>query len=212
MIFAAAMKIAQIVKYYNRTFTAIPTMIVDEADIGSYTSDGKGKQVKLISFDRFTYYEVVKCNRQQLGVNSDAQDGVDKYAEWGCGDVADINADVGKQWLALYINRSDAKGDPILADSLTLMTGAGSEKMPDGLTGCLHMFTQTNPVKIDNEDFCFRSDNEGMYLYWNSDPSAFAASAFNAGYCALSGIGGLSLGIACTGIFIGRKKKEEKAA
>ena len=46
------------------------------------------------------------------------------------------------------------------------------------------------------------------------DETAFAepgatASAFGAGYTALSGVGGLALGIAGTAIFTGRKKKKE---
>ena len=71
---------------------------------------------------------------------------------------------------------------------------------------------------IDNEDYCYRSDNEGMYLYWQGDASAFAdaastASAFGGGgYIALSGVGGLALGILGTALVTGRKKKEPEAA
>ena len=60
-------------------------------------------------------------------------------------------------------------GDPILADSLKLKTGNGSEKTPNGYNGCLHMFMEENPVKIDNEDYCYRSDNNGMYLFWKGE-------------------------------------------
>ena len=110
MIMAAALKGVQIYKYYHRDFTMIPVMIVDESDIVSYTTDKNGKQVKLINFDQFAYYEVVKCNRQEIGIHKNAQNGVSDYKSWGCGDAADINADVGKQWLAMYVNRSSAKG------------------------------------------------------------------------------------------------------
>ena len=233
MIIAAILKGVQIYEYYHRTFTQIPNMIVDEADIVSYTTNDEGKEVKIITFDQFAYYEVVKCNRQVIGIHTNAQDGVKDYKEWGCGDAADINADVGKQWLALYVNRSEAKGSPILADTLLLRTGkeeiekakaAGKStdkveleaaKMPEGYNGCLHMFMEENPVMIDNEAYSYRSDNEGMYLYWKGDADAFAdasqtASAFNAGFMALSGIGGLALGIAGTAFVTGRKKKKEE--
>ena len=58
-----------------------------------------------------------------------------------------------------------------------------------------------------------------MYLYWNGDANAFAdgasatASAFNGGYFALAGIGGMALGILGTALVMtkGRKKKEEAA-
>lgn len=123
--------------------------------------------------------------------------GVDKYKEWGCGDAADLNADVGTQWLAMYVNRSSAKGDPILADSLTLRTGVqekknGKEakeaaKIPDNCTAGLHMFGYENAQKLDDTQFCCREDNEGLYLYWKGDANAFpdtgvTASAFNPGF------------------------------
>ena len=226
MIMAAALKGVQIYKYYHRDFTMIPVMIVDESDIVSYTTDENGKQVKLINFNQFAYYEVVKCNRQEIGLHKNVQSGVSDYKSWGCGDAADLNADVGKQWLAMYVNRSAAKGNPILADTLTLKTGKDSEKTPADCNGCLHMFTYANPVKIDDEAYCYRSDKEGMYLYWNGDETAFAAStstgantsggststasAFNAGYLALAGIGGLALGILGTTLVMLQKKKKKE--
>ena len=213
MIMAAVLKGVQLYQYYHRTFSPIPTMIVDEADIVSYTTDRKGNKVKQITFDQFAYYEVVKCNRQQIGLHTSAQGGVDEYKNSGCGDAADINADVGTQWLALYINRSKAKGDPILADSLTLKTGEGSEKTPKGYSGYLHMFNEENPVKIDNRDYCYRSDNNGMYLYWKTEKdSSLTASAFSGGTIAISAIGGLIAGIAGTTLFMLPKKKKEEAA
>ncbi len=229
MIAAAALKGVQIYKYYHRDFTMIPVMIVDEADIVSYTTDNNGKQVKLINFDQFAYYEVVKCNRQEIGIHTNAQDGVSEYKNWGCGDAADINADVGIQWLALYVNRSAAKGNPILADSFKLQKG--TDKTPDDCNGCLHMFTYTNAMKLDDDAYCYRDDNKGMYLFWKGDETAFAeststgantasetpastASAFNSGYLALAGIGGLALGILGTTIVLipKLKKKKEQAA
>ncbi len=213
MIMAAVLKGVQLYEYYHRTFSPIPTMIVDEADIVSYTTDKKGNKVKQITFDQFAYYEVVKCNRQEIGLHTSAQGGVDEYQNSGCGDAADINADVGKQWLALYINRSKAKGDPILADSLTLKTGEGSEKKPNGYSGCLHMFNEENPVLIDNEDYCYRSDNDGMYLYWKTEKdSSLTASVFGGGTIAISAVGGLALGIVGTSLFMLPKKKKEEAA
>ena len=218
MLMAAALKGVQLYQYYHRTFSKIPTMIVDEADIVSYTTNKEGKTVTVTTFDQFAYYEAVKCNRQEVGLNPSAQGGVDDYKEWGCGDAADINGDVGKQWLALYVNRSEAKGDPILADSLSLKIGKGSEKTPDGYTGCLHMFMEENPVKIDNEEYCYRSDNKGMYLYWKTDANAYpaaTASAFSGGVLALAGFGGLGLGALGTALIMlpkMKKKKEEEAA
>ena len=228
MIAAAALKGVQIYKYYHRDFTMIPVMIVDESDIVSYTTDKNGKQVKLINFDQFAYYDVVKCNRQEIGIHKNAQNGVSDYKSWGCGDAADINADVGKQWLAMYVNRSSAKGDPILAD--TLMLQKGSDKKPDNCNGCLHFFTFENAAKLDDTAYCYRDDNKGMYIFWKGDETAFAeststgtntsngsastASTFNAGFLALAGIGGLALGILGTTLVLmpKLKKKKEQAA
>ena len=110
MLLSLALKAVQLYQFYHRTFTQIPIMIVDEADIVTYTKNSEGKQVKNITFDQFVYYESVKCNRQQVGINPSAQSGVSDYESWGCGDAADINGDVGKQWLAIYTNRSPKKG------------------------------------------------------------------------------------------------------
>ncbi len=221
MIAAAALKGVQIYQYYHRDFTKIPIMIVDESDIVSYTTDKNGKPVRIINFDQFAYYEVVKCNRQEIGLHKNVQNGVSDYLKWGCGSVADINADVGKQWLAMYVNRSDANGKPILADTFVLQKG--SDKTPDGCNGCLHMFTFEDPMKLDDTTYCYRDDNNGMYLFWKGDETAFAkstgeatstASAFNAGYLALAGIGGLALGILGTTFVmfpILKKKKDETA-
>ena len=215
MLLTAIAKIVEITAFYDREFTVIPTMIVDEADIVNYTTDENGKQVKEITFDQFAYYEVVKCNRQEIGLHKNAQDGVDEYDDWGCGDAADLNADVGKQWLALYVNRSSAKGNPILADSITVQYG--SSGTPKGCTGNLHMFTFTNPVDVGDAAYCFRNDKNGTYLFWDSDKEAYSTStetagAINYGYLALAAVGGLALGIVVTTFFILPKRKKENGA
>ncbi len=210
MIAAAALKVAQIIQFYNRTFTQIPTMMVDEADIVEYKTGADGKQEKVITFRDYAYYEVVKCNRQEIGLHQNAQDDVEKYAEWGCGDAADLNADVGKEWLAMYVNRSSAKGNPILADSLTVQYKSAA--MPSGCTGTLHMFLMSAPVKLDETLYCYRDDHEGMYLFWKSDEKAYTASAFNYGYLALAAIGGAIVGVlATTLVLLPKRKKDEKA-
>ncbi|MBQ9557518.1 MAG: hypothetical protein IJU94_02830 [Clostridia bacterium] len=223
MLLAVALKAAQLYQFYHRTFTQIPIMIVDEADIVSYTTNDDGEKVKQITFDQFVYYDVVKCNRQQIGIHTNAQKGVSDYASWGCGDAADINADVGKQWLAIYTNRSTKKGSPILADSFVLRTGkeevekgnkaTEAAKMPSGCNGCLHMFTSEAPVRIDHEKFCYRSDNNGMFLYWQGDTAAFTASSFGTGgTIAVSAFGGLIVGIlGATLVLLPKRKKEQES-
>ena len=208
---AAALKAAQLAKFYNRDFTQIPRMIVNEDDIVSYSIDKNGNVVKDINFNQFVYYEVVKCNRQQIGINEEAQSGVDKYQEWGCGDAADLGCDIGLQWLALYVNKSREKGDPILADSIVVQYG--SKTAPESNMGTLHMFNFTNSVDVGSEAYNLRNDKEGIYMFWKTDENAFtfAASTFNYGYLALAAIGGLAAGIVGTTIVVLPKRKKNKA-
>ena len=213
MIIAAVIKAVQMYEFYHRTFTQIPTMIVDEADIVSYTPGENEKSIKNINFDQFAYYEVVKCNRQEIGLHGHAQKGVSNYVEWGCGDAADLNADIGKQWLALYVNRSPEKGNPILADSLTIQYK--DTATPEGCNGYLHMFgVKDTPVKLDNMEYCYRADKGGIYLFWNSDAAAYTSSAFSqGGVIAISAAGGLIVGIlGATAVLLPKKKKRESAS
>ena len=217
MILAAAVKGVELYKQYHRDFTPIPRMIVDEQDIVTYTTDEKGNQVENINFDQFAYYEIVKCNRQEVGVHTNAQYGVEDYAEWGCGDYADINADIGKEWLALYVNRAGEKGKPILASTFKIQKGAEGSKAPADHDGSLHLFGYSNAMQLDDTAFCYRDDNKGLYLFWQTDANAYApatASAFGGGTLALAGIGGLALGILGTTLVMlpKRKKKEEEIA
>ncbi len=141
-----------------------------------------------------------------------AQKGVSRYVEWGCGDAADLNADIGKQWLALYVNRSPEKGNPILADSLTVQYK--ETKTPENCNGYLHMFgVKDTPVKLDNMDYCYRADKGGIYLFWNSDAAAYTSSAFSqGGVIAISAAGGLMAGIlGATAVLLPKKKKREAA-
>ena len=224
MIAFGVLKGVQMYQYYHVEFSRIPIMIVDEADIKTTVKGDDGKDVTLTNFDQFVYYDVVKCNRQEIGLSPSAQKNVDKYKEWNCGDAADINGDVGQEWVAMYVNRSPKKGNPILADSLVLKLGKDSEKKPADRNGYLHFFTIDDPFKMDDDHYSYseyedKDGYSGMYLYWNGDANAFAdgasttASAFNGGYFALAGIGGLALGILGTALVMtkGRKKKEEAA-
>jgi hypothetical protein len=202
--------------------TPIPRMIVDESDIVTYLTDEKtgkplldenGKQKKNIDFNTYEYYTAVKCNRPDVGEIGDWQDGVSDYKdpEHYCFDIADLNADMGQEWIALYTVKSQDKGDPILADSLTLQYG--SSKTPKGCTKPLHLFTYTNAVDLGDTAWAFNNDKKGVYLFWDADTNAFAAdaaSAFSGGQLALAGIGGLILGIAGATLVLNKKRKEDE--
>ena len=199
--------------YYQKTFTPIPTMIVDEADIVTYTDDGTGNSQKTVSFDQYAYYEVAKCNRQAVGELDDWQSGVESYQEWGCGDAVDLNADYGQEWLSLYTIRNTAKGNPILADSLTLQYG--SSELPKNCTKSLHFFTYTNAADLGDTAYAYNNDQNGVYFFWNADTKAVprTASTFGAGQMALAGGAGIVLGaLAATLVLTARKKKKEEQA
>ena len=53
----------QLYSYYQKTFTPIPLMIVDEADIVSYTKDQDGNEVKNINFDQYAYMQPAGSRR-----------------------------------------------------------------------------------------------------------------------------------------------------
>ena len=192
-------------------------MIVDEADLVTYVTDKhgnpvydtNGQQKKNIDFDQFVYYNAVKCNRQEVGNIGDWQKGVEQYAAEGCGDVADLNCDMGKQWLALYTSKNSAKGDPSLANSLKFQNGTDST--PQGCSQGLHFFTYTYAADLSDQAYAFNGPEGGMYLFWDTDEMAYTASDFTTGQMALAGIGGLVTGILGTSLVVyGKKRKDDE--
>ena len=134
-----------------------------------------------------------------------------KDPEHYCFDIADLNADMGQEWIALYTVKSQDKGDPILADSLTLQYG--SSKAPKGCTKGLHLFTYTNAVDLGDTAWAFNNDKKGVYFFWDEDTNAFAAaaaSAFGAGQLALAGFGGLILGILGATLVLTKKRRKDE--
>ena len=224
LIGAAIVKGIQLYKYYDRTMTPIPRMIVDESDVVTYLTDenGKplldenGKQKKTIDFKTYEYYTAVGCNRPDVGEIGEWQDGVKDYKneDHYCYDIADLNADMGQEWIALYTVKSPDKGDPVLADTLTVQYG--KNKMPEGCSVGLHLFEYTNAVDLGDTAWAFNNDKNGVRLYWGVDKEAFAAetaSGFTSGSMALAAVGGLIIGIGgATVLSLRRRKKDEEPA
>ncbi len=222
LIASAIVKGVQLYMYYDRDMTPIPRMIVDESDVVTYLTDDNGKpllddkgnQKKNIDFNTYEYYEAVKCNRPEVGEIGDWQDGVKEYnnKEHYCYDIADLNADMGQEWLALYTVKSKNKGYPVLADSLTLQYG--SSKTPKGCTKGLHLFEYTNTVDLGDTAWAFNNDKKGVYFFWDADTKAFpaeeTASAFSGGQLALAGLGGLLIGAIGAAFVLKPRKKEEE--
>ncbi len=79
--------------YYKVDFTPIPKYMVDAKDITAYNAKGEMEVIK----NQSAYYKAVECNRTS---------GDEKYKNIGT--FADMNGDVGKQWLALYAVKNEA--------------------------------------------------------------------------------------------------------
>ncbi|MGX8680434.1 MAG: hypothetical protein ACSW8B_03505, partial [bacterium] len=95
------------VDHYKVEFTPIPRYMVDEKDITAFNKYGE----KIVIKNQAAYYKAALCNRKES----------DEYYDT-VGNVADLNGDVGKQWLAIYYAKNEADM-PILADSLKVVTG-----------------------------------------------------------------------------------------
>jgi hypothetical protein len=133
------------------------------------------------------------------------------------GTCADMNGDVGQQWLALYSVKYE-NGTPILADSLKLKMGNGD--MPDGYTTGIHRFGEKDVVfNLTSKLYCYNDPNEGTYVYFKNDTSTVkdltaTGSTFSGGLLALGIVGGVLAGCAFTLIMLrleNKKKKKETA-
>ena len=188
------------VNYYKVDFTPIPHYMVEEKDIVSYNEYGDKTVIK----NQTAYYEAVECNRKS---------GDEFYKTLGT--CADMNGDVGKQWLALYVQKSDVF-PPILADSLIAVKGKSD--IPAGYKTGIHMFGSGAAFNLNSGLYDWNKDAPGIYVYFKVDSSAAksasAGSSFTAGNLAISGVAGLGIGaVACALVSkaAGRKKKADAA-
>ena len=225
LVGAAVVSAIRLWKYYDRDMKPIPRMIVDESDIVTYLYDDDGKpildengnQKKNVDFNTFEYYDAVRCNRPEVGEIGDWNDGVSDYKneDHYCYDIADLNADMGQEWLALYTVKSKNKGNPILADTLFLKYGK-DKNLPKMCTTGLHLFNYTNVVDLGDTAWAYSNDKKGVRLYWGEDTKAFApvtAASFTRGQLAIAGLLGLLVGaLGTTLVLKPRRRKEEEAA
>ena len=130
------------------------------------------------------------------------------------GDIADLNGDVGQQWLAMYCARNDAEA-PILADSLKVV--AGNSQIPAGYSKGAHMFGTDAAENINNTLYIWNSGAKSIYLYYKQAEAiipSLAGSGFSGGVVALSAGAGLGVGALASGLLVNafskRKKKEEQ--
>ncbi len=189
------------VSYYDVEFTPVPHYMVDEKDITAYNEQGE----KIIIKNQTAYYSAVDCNRT---------DKDEMYANLGT--CADMNGDVGKQWLALYAQKSEYFA-PILASSL--LAKVSDTDVPAGYTTGIHMLGSGSAFNLNSELYDWNQSAPSIMVYFKTDisaakPASAAGSTFSAGALAVSGSVGLAVGAIISALAvmeIGKKKKAKAA-
>ena len=187
--------------YYKVDFSPIPHYMVDETAITYYVNN-----VKMVKENHAAYYKAVSCaNRTDK-----------KYVEI-LGDCADLNGDVGQQWLALYACWNNKVAQPILADSLKVVVG--STDIPAGYETGIHMFGSEAAFNLNNKMYDWNQSAKSIFVYFQVDKDAkvqeasTSGSAFTGGWIALTAVLGVALGAVVTAVSMTtiRKKKERTA-
>ena len=190
-------------QYYNVTFTKLPKYMVDEADITAYDENGN----KIVLQNQAAYYTAAETNR---GADAEYYDMLNVYA--------DLNGDVGREWLALYWAKDLNTGKPIIASSLFVQVGKSG--LPEGYTKGIHMFGSGGAANLVNDFYCWNDDVNGIYVFYKTDdtvkpdantaPGA-AGSAFTGGNMILAGGAGLAVGALISGFATAAAKKKKYA-
>ena len=187
----------------------IPKFFVDNKT----TEDGESYQLN---------YKAVECNRADYNQN-----------EKQTGNSADLNADEGKQWLAIYVSKNSMAGKPVTPDFKITETASA----PSGMNGNIHMLGEKGAENLCNANYMnysklysgYKSVKDAIYgeekaymffklsdLSKTYDESAgnMTASSIGNGKAALFGFGGIAIGAvlgALGAVLIGKNKKKKEA-
>ena len=185
------------VERYNIEFTEIPKYMIDIKDLIGYNSAGE----KIVLKNQEAYYKAVYCNRTK-------KDEMFK----SIGSFADMNGDVGKQWLALYAERNINKA-PILADSF--MVVKNSNEIPAGYSNGIHMFGTDIAENLNNPLYVWNSSAPQIFVYFRTAgaDASTAGSNYSAGTVALTGAAGIAVGAlaAAFGMKLSGKRRKDEA-
>ena len=178
--------------YYDVDMTPMPNYIVEEKDLIGYNKKGE----KVVLKNQSAYYKLVECNRTQND---------EFYSVLGNG--ADMNGDVGRQWLALYSVKKELM-EPILASSLKVISD--SSQMPAGYETGIHIFGSDAAFNLNSSLYDWNNDAPSVYVVFQTEDAAAssAGTIFTVGTMALSGGTGLALGSVVTALFMKKKKKD----
>ena len=179
--------------YYKVDFTPIPLYMVDEKDIVAYNAKGE----KVVIKNQSAYYKAAESN---------LKDGDFKFDEIGA--LADMNGCVGKQWLALYVNKNEAL-EPIIASSLIAVVD--SSAVPAGYSTGIHMFGSSAAFNLNSSLYDWNDSAPSVFVYYQTDDSAVSTTGtnFTGGTLALTGGAGLAIGALATALAMKPKKKKE---
>ena len=148
------------------------------------------------------------------------------------GDAADLNADEGMQWLALYVSKNSAAGKPVKPEFIV----QSDTQAPGGMEGTIHMIGEKGAANLDKEEYriyssvgsaihsiksafsedlpayvFYRTDN--VYKTYDESAGNMTASAVGSGTSVIFGVIGLvvgaAIGIIITNIVRKRKKTSE---
>ena len=189
--------------YYNVEFCPIPHFMVDDTSITYYNEKGE----MLVKENHAAFYEAVKCNRKND----------DEYFK-ALGDCADLNGDVGQQWLALYACRDNKEKQPILAVSLKVVTG--SNEIPAGYSGSgIHMFGSGSAFNLNNKLYDWNQSAKKIFVHFQLEQTApvnggvpTSGTALSAGWIALISVGSAIIGAVITAVAITASRKKKKTA
>ena len=184
-------------EFYEVDFTPIPHYMVDEKDIIGYNSKGE----KIMLKNQSAYYKLAQSNRTEQA---------EYFSVLGTG--ADLNGDVGKQWLALYAVKKELM-EPILASSLKVVVG--NAQIPAGYETGIHMFGTEAAFNLNSSLYDWNNDAPSVYVYFQTDELAgeaanAAGTTFTAGTLALSGGAGIALGAFTSALAMKTKRKSDK--
>ncbi|MBO7398081.1 MAG: hypothetical protein J6V10_03215, partial [Clostridia bacterium] len=185
--------------YYNVEMTPMPNFIIDEKDLIGYNQKGE----KIVLKNQSAYYQLVESNRTAQA---------EYFSVLGTG--ADLNGDVGRQWLALYSVKKELM-EPILASSLKVVVG--NAQIPAGYETGLHMFGSDAAFNLNSSLYDWNNDAPSVYVYFDTDDAANSSvgavgANFSAGALALSGGAGLAIGSVVTALFMKKKKNDAALA
>lgn len=180
--------------YYNVEFSPIPHYMVDEKDIIGYNAKGE----KIMLKNQTAYYKAVESNRTESA---------EFYKVLG--NRADMNGDVGRQWLALYSVKKELM-EPILASSLQVVVGKAD--VPAGYTTGIHMFGSDAAFNLNSSLYDWEDNAPSVYVYFQTDDTAAntTGSVFTGGTLALAGGAGIALGAVVTALIMKPKIKSDK--